>query len=89
MNLLDFIQGFIIASTLIIAIGPQNLFVINQGLKKKFVFITVLFCSLSDAILIIIGINLSKIVINFNTQLIDIIKYPRLFYLAMIMLMRF
>ena len=56
MNLLDFIQGFIIASTLIIAIGPQNLFVINQGLKKKFVFITVLFCSLSDAILIIIGI---------------------------------
>ena len=74
MNLLDFIQGFIIASTLIIAIGPQNLFVINQGLKKKFVFITVLFCSLSDAILIVIGINLSKIVINFNTQLIDITK---------------
>ena len=74
MNLIDFIQGFIIASTLIIAIGPQNLFVINQGLKKKFVFITILFCSLSDALLIILGINLSKIIINLNVQLIDIIK---------------
>ena len=74
MNLIDFIQGFIIASTLIIAIGPQNLFVINQGLKKKFIFITVLFCSLSDALLIILGINLSKIIINLNVQFIDVIK---------------
>jgi len=74
MNIIDFIQGFIIASTLIIAIGPQNLFVINQGLKKQFVFITVLFCSLSDALLIILGINLSKIVINLNPQFIDWIK---------------
>ncbi|PPR45272.1 MAG: Arginine exporter protein ArgO [Alphaproteobacteria bacterium MarineAlpha5_Bin8] len=74
MNLIDFVQGFIIASTLIIAIGPQNLFVINQGLKKKFIFITVLFCSLSDALLIILGINLSKIIINLNVQLIDVIK---------------
>ena len=74
MNIIDFIQGFIIASTLIIAIGPQNLFVINQGLKKQFVFITVLFCSLSDALLIILGINLSKIIINLNAQFIDWIK---------------
>ena len=37
MHIYDFIQGLIIGSTLIIAIGPQNLFVINQGLKKSFV----------------------------------------------------
>ena len=35
MSILDFIQGLIIGLTLIIAIGPQNLFVIQQGLKKK------------------------------------------------------
>ena len=34
MSISDFIQGFIIGMTLIVAIGPQNLFVINQGLKK-------------------------------------------------------
>ena len=35
MSIYEFLQGFIIGSSLIIAIGPQNLFVINQGLKKN------------------------------------------------------
>ena len=74
MYIYDFIQGFIIGSTLIIAIGPQNLFVINQGLRKSFVFIVVLFCSLSDSILIIIGINLSGLIININSNAIIILK---------------
>ena len=51
MNILDLLQGFVIGSSLIIAIGPQNLFVINQGIKRKYILITVLICSLSDAIL--------------------------------------
>ena len=37
MYIYDFIQGLIIGGTLIIAIGPQNLFVIQQGLKKSYV----------------------------------------------------
>ena len=74
MFLLDLIQGFIIGATLIIAIGPQNLFVINQGLKKNFVFTSVIFCSLSDSILIILGINLSNLIININTNTILILK---------------
>ena len=74
MFLLDLIQGFIIGATLIIAIGPQNLFVINQGLKKNFVFTSVIFCSLSDSILIILGINLSNLIININTNTIVILK---------------
>ncbi len=48
MYIYDFIQGLIIGGTLIIAIGPQNLFVIQQGLKKSYVFTVTLFCSLSD-----------------------------------------
>ena len=74
MHIYDFIQGLIIGSTLIIAIGPQNLFVINQGLKKSFVFTVVLFCSLSDSILIIIGINLSSVIVNINPNTIIILK---------------
>ena len=74
MYIYDFIQGLIIGSTLIIAIGPQNLFVINQGLKKSFVFMIVLFCSLSDSILIIIGINLSSFIIDINPNTIVILK---------------
>ena len=74
MFLLDLIQGFIIGATLIIAIGPQNLFVINQGLKKNFVFTSVIFCSLSDSILIILGINLSNLIVDINTNTIVILK---------------
>tara|TARA_Y100000590_G_scaffold234412_1_gene263969 strand:+ start:1706 stop:2305 length:600 start_codon:yes stop_codon:yes gene_type:complete len=74
MVVIDFIQGFIIGSTLIIAIGPQNLFVINQGLKKQFIFTVVLFCSLSDSVLIIIGIKLSNLITNINPYTITILK---------------
>ena len=74
MSISDFIQGFIIGSSLIIAIGPQNLFVINQGLKKNFVFIVVLICSLSDSLLIVSGIYLSNNILSLNTSLITIMK---------------
>ena len=74
MSISDFIQGFIIGSSLIIAIGPQNLFVINQGLKKNFVFIVVLICSFSDSLLIVCGIYLSNNILSLNTSLITIMK---------------
>ena len=74
MSISDFIQGFIIGSTLILAIGPQNLYVINQGLKKNFVFIVVLICSFSDSLLIVCGIYLSNNILSLNTSIITIMK---------------
>ena len=74
MSISNFIQGFIIGSSLIIAIGPQNLYVINQGLKKNFVFIVVLICSLSDSLLIVCGIYLSNNILRKNTSIITIMK---------------
>ena len=74
MYIYDFIQGLIIGGTLIIAIGPQNLFVIQQGLKKYYVFTVTLFCSLSDSLLIVIGIYLSNYIVQINPSIIGIIK---------------
>ena len=74
MSISDFIQGFIIGSTLILAIGPQNLYVINQGLKKNFVLIVVIICSLSDSLLIVCGIYLSNNILSLNTSIITIMK---------------
>ena len=74
MSISDFIQGFIIGSSLIIAIGPQNLFVINQGLKKNYILIVVLLCSLSDSLLIVCGIYLSNSLLNLNESLIITMK---------------
>ena len=74
MSISDFIQGFIIGSSLIIAIGPQNLYVINQGLRKNYILIVVLLCSLSDSLLIVCGIYLSNSLLNLNESLIITMK---------------
>ena len=50
--------GFFTGLSLILAIGAQNIFVIEQGLKKQYVFLVSLICSLSDLILIFLGIFL-------------------------------
>ena len=52
------ILGFVTGLSLIFAIGAQNIFVIEQGLKKQFVFLVCLICSISDFILIFLGIFL-------------------------------
>ena len=44
--------GFFTGLSLILAIGAQNIFVIEQGLKKQYVFLVCLVCSISDLILI-------------------------------------
>ena len=50
--------GFFAGLSLILAIGAQNIFVIEQGLKKQYIFLVCLICSLSDLLLIFSGILL-------------------------------
>ena len=50
--------GFLTELSLILAIFAQNIFVIEQGLKKQHVFLVCLICSISDFILIFLGIFL-------------------------------
>ena len=50
--------GFLTGLSLILAIGAQNIFVIEQGLKKQYVFLVCTICSVSDLILIFLGIIL-------------------------------
>ena len=52
----NFILGLFTSGSLILAIGPQNLFVIEQGLKRNFVFTITTICAASDILLIFIGI---------------------------------
>ena len=50
--------GFFTGLSLILAIGAQNIFVMEQGLKKQHVFLVCVICSISDFILIFLGIFL-------------------------------
>lgn len=49
--------GFRLGLGLILAIGAQNAFVLRQGLRREHVFATSLFCALSDAALITLGVS--------------------------------
>ena len=51
-----FFTGFFLGLSLIVAIGAQNAFVLRQGILRQHIFYIALFCSISDALLIIIGV---------------------------------
>ena len=66
-----FLSGFILGFSLILAIGAQNSFVLRQGLMGRHVFIVALFCSLSDALLISIGVAGISIFLNNYIDLVS------------------
>tara|TARA_B110000305_G_scaffold34235_1_gene33811 strand:- start:344 stop:958 length:615 start_codon:yes stop_codon:yes gene_type:complete len=71
---MDFLLlGFLTGLSLILAIGAQNIFVIEQGLKKQYIFIVCLICSISDLLLIFLGIFLFQYLNNFFTPTIELI----------------
>ena len=67
------ILGFLSGLSLILALGAQNIFVIEQGLKKQYVFLVCLICSLSDLILIFLGIFLFHYFIQFFNLYIELL----------------
>ncbi len=73
------ILGFLTGLSLILALGAQNIFVIEQGLKKQFIFIVCLICALSDFLLIFLGIFLFQYFENFFSQSIELILNILLF----------
>jgi len=66
------ILGFFTGLSLIFAIGAQNIFVIEQGLNKQYVFLVCLICSLSDLILIFLGIFLFEYFRSFFSYKVEL-----------------
>ena len=50
------LSGFFLGGSLILAIGAQNAYILRMGLLRHHVFWLCLFCAISDALLIIMGI---------------------------------
>ncbi|WP_456296260.1 LysE/ArgO family amino acid transporter [Vibrio sp. AK197] len=55
MNLWILLQGFGLGATMIIPIGAQNAYVLNQGMKRHHHFTTATICSLLDVLFISLG----------------------------------
>lgn len=68
-----FLSGFFIGAGLIIAIGAQNAFVLRQGIRREHVFVLALICSLSDALLIVLGVTgLGALIERFPAMLVAV-----------------
>jgi len=67
------VLGFMTGMSLILALGAQNIFVIEQGLKKEFIFLVCLICSISDFLLIFLGIFIFYYFQVFFTLVIELI----------------
>ena len=65
--------GFFIGLSLILAIGAQNIFVIEQGLKKQYIFLVCIVCSISDLILIFLGIFLFHYFTQYFNSTIELV----------------
>lgn len=68
-------MGFVTSASLAIAIGPQNAFILRQGLKRKHVFKIALFCSLSDAFLMACGVYGLAVVVRYAPYLLPVMKW--------------
>jgi L-lysine exporter family protein LysE/ArgO len=53
--IVPFGEGFLLGIGLIVGIGPQNAFILQQGLRRRFVFTVALLASMIDAALIALG----------------------------------
>ncbi|AXF76859.1 LysE family transporter [Erwinia tracheiphila] len=51
-----YLQGMILSAALILPLGPQNVFVMNQGIRREHHLMTASLCGLSDIILMCCGI---------------------------------
>ncbi len=67
------VLGFFTGLSLILAIGAQNIFVIEQGLKKQYILLVCLICSISDLILIFLGIFLFHYFVQYFNSTIELI----------------
>ena len=65
--------GFFTGLSLILAIGAQNIFVIEQGLKKQYIFLVCLVCSISDFILIFLGIFIFEFFNKYFNSTVELI----------------
>ena len=75
MNIQVFFTGFSIGLSLIIAIGAQNAFVLQQGLRGTHVFAVCLLCAVSDALLIWLGVTSFTKIITWLPMLDPVMRY--------------
>jgi L-lysine exporter family protein LysE/ArgO len=67
---------------LIVAIGSQNAYVLRQGIRREHVLALVVFCALSDALLIVAGVGGMGALVVRNPVLQELTRYGGALFLG-------
>ena len=81
MPISDYISGFLLGLSLIIAIGSQYACVLKLGLRREHVFLVCLFCAMSDALLISAGVAGFGAVTARFPQIVDMARFAGVIFL--------
>ncbi len=77
-----FLTGLFLGGSLIIAIGAQNAYILRMGLLRHHVFWLCLFCAVSDALLIILGVAGLGAIVQAQPSLLRLIALAGALFLA-------
>ena len=80
--MMSYAAGLGTGLSLIVAIGAQNAFVLKQGLMRRHVFWVCLFCALSDAALILLGVTGMTHVVALAAWLADAMRWAGVAFLV-------
>ena len=81
-SIIPFGEGFLLGMGLIIGIGPQNSFILQQAIRKQFIFLMVVLASLIDIGLIMFGAGGAASFFADSPILIDLITWAGVSFLA-------
>tara|TARA_Y100001956_G_C4117972_1_gene185907 strand:- start:451 stop:1074 length:624 start_codon:yes stop_codon:yes gene_type:complete len=76
------LQGFGLGASMIIPIGAQNAYVLNQGIKRHHHLTTATICSLLDALFISLGIFGGGALLASNTTLLTMVTIGGIIFLT-------
>ncbi|MCW2487009.1 arginine exporter ArgO [Candidatus Symbiopectobacterium sp. NZEC127] len=68
-------QGFFLGAAMILPLGPQNAYVMNQGIRRQYHLMIALLCALSDVILICAGIFGGSALLSQSSLLLSLITW--------------
>ncbi|KOC89717.1 arginine exporter ArgO [Winslowiella iniecta] len=70
-----YFQGIALGMALILPLGPQNAFVMNQGVRRQYHLMTAGLCSLSDILLICAGVFGGSALLNQSPLLLNLVTW--------------
>lgn len=76
-----YFQGLILGSAMILPLGPQNAFVLNQGIRRQYHIMIAALCSLSDMVLIFAGIFGGSAILMQSPWLLGLVTWGGVLFL--------